>query len=648
MRRVLIACGVAAVVLVAVAFPQAGTNSVPGKSPSAGLIVVADAIAARGLAIGPQDSLYLTLASPLNRMFACPTTSVTASFPGAAVPLTPIAGTGVAGSLGDGGSAASAQLDLGSPLPYERSGVAVANDGTIYLADSENSTVRRIAGPDSTEPGVIRSVAGRWAPRQNITLSRPLGIALDSTGNLYVADYAAGSLDMLSQGSGLLETLAQVSYPASVAVRADGSEAYVASPETDSVFAVDLPSKSLHIVQGLPNQTTAPSGTATTAPCSSGSDRLCPAGLAVDGAGSLFVSDFTFGRILRIDRRTNAATTVLTGLQQPGAIAFDQRRRNLYVVEQGRNRIVEAQNMGDPPGPLSISPATFTYPAEPLGGVSQVEQFTLTNNTANSISGVTLAFQPTAPAMQSDYTLQSTSCLSTLAAGASCTANVTFTPSSLTDATLGTLSSALVASDADNDSASAGLSGVADDYQLQLASGQPQELTVIPGDAATFHLQLVSYGAFGQNGEQVSIQCPSNVPARSTCTVTPLTVPPTVGAASAFTVTIQTSSATSQAKVMPPLPLPGELRLVLVLLGSSLFGTYLFVVSPRRFRAVPVCMLLLVIGVTFEGCHHTTVSTTATPTGPATILVQGSALSQNGSPLNASRGVTIILDVALR
>ena len=111
-------------------------------------------------------------------------------------------GRGAGGVAGDGGAAVSAQLDLAADSLVERSGIAVAADGTIFIADTQNSTIRSIGAASSSEPGVIRSVAGRWAARQNIALGQPMGIAVDRAGNLYIADYSAGAVDVLTAATG--------------------------------------------------------------------------------------------------------------------------------------------------------------------------------------------------------------------------------------------------------------------------------------------------------------------------------------------------------------------------------------------------------------------------------------------------------------
>jgi sugar lactone lactonase YvrE len=558
--------------------------------------------------------------------------------PNRAAALTDVAGIGAEGSLGDGGPAASAQLSLDAGLLYERSGVAVSRDGTIYIADTENGTIRRIAPPGSTEPGIIRSVAGRWAPRQNLSLSHPLGIALDGAGNLYIADHTAGVLDVLRVGSGTLDAIAQVASPSSVAVTGDGTEAFVASPQTGSVLAIDLQTRSMHVVNTLDGRSTATGSVSDASPCSPGSNLVCPAGLAIDGAGNLFISDSTLGRILRVDARTGATTAVMTNLQQPGALAFDQQGRNLYAAEQGLNRIIEAQNAGDPPAALSLSPGTWTFQNEPIGGTSQQEQFTLTNNSQAAISGNSIAFQPAAPATTSDFTVESTSCVSTLAAGASCTINVALTPTSV-----GTLDSTLTIG-----SATASLAGTGTDYQLQLASGQPQEVSIIQGASGTFHLQVVALGAFGQSGEHVSFLCPSGTPANSVCTVSPASVTPMVGSPAAVTVTIQTSSNAIEAK-LPAFPyFPGsDFRghPLLVALSILLLVVVPLLIAAQRYRYVRVLGLAIAVGMVLAGCHHNSMTIAATPVGTASILIQASASSQNGTSLNATRGVSVTVDI---
>lgn len=99
--------------------------------------------------------------------------------------VTTIAGTGVAGHSGDGGSALQASLNY----PID---IAVANDNTIYIADTKNHCVRRIS-PD----GIINTVAGiptqagkstDGKPATSSQLNHPRGLCLTADNVLYIAD----------------------------------------------------------------------------------------------------------------------------------------------------------------------------------------------------------------------------------------------------------------------------------------------------------------------------------------------------------------------------------------------------------------------------------------------------------------------------
>lgn len=98
--------------------------------------------------------------------------------------ITTFAGSNVAGFLGDGGVATSARLDT----PY---GVAVDSTGTVYIADTLNNRIRKVVA------GVITTVAGGGATTTcsfsgaatSVALAGPRRIAVGPTNHLYIADY---------------------------------------------------------------------------------------------------------------------------------------------------------------------------------------------------------------------------------------------------------------------------------------------------------------------------------------------------------------------------------------------------------------------------------------------------------------------------
>src|SRR5439155_1553053 len=99
--------------------------------------------------------------------------------------ITTVAGTVTNGFSGDGGQATDAMLNLPE-------GVAVAPDGSLYIADYGNSRIRRV-GPD----GIISTVAGTGqagfggdgGPGTQALLFEPEGVAVAPDGNLYIADF---------------------------------------------------------------------------------------------------------------------------------------------------------------------------------------------------------------------------------------------------------------------------------------------------------------------------------------------------------------------------------------------------------------------------------------------------------------------------
>lgn len=630
--------GVWALAVLAV-FAAGRGNPRVGAAPAQAnvMTVVATGISVRALATswsGSAPTLYITNASAPNRVFQLG--SLLSRDNGLSLS---IAGSGSTGSLGDGGAATSAQFALEEGSLVERSAVAVAMDGTIYIADTGNATIRSIAGPKSTEPGVIRSTAGRWAPRQNLVLTEPMGISVDRAGDLFIADRAAGVVDRLA-ADGQMEVVAHVTSPATIAVTPDGTRVFVASPETGAVFSITTETHDIKAIPSFPEPKTtdqisgaaameSPGSNACSPSASGSTPQVCPAGLAVDAAGDLFVSDANSGRILRIDAKTSASSTVANGLNQTGALAMDASG-NLYVAEQGANRIVAFAQVGTSQGSLSITPGSAAYGNEPSGGATAPQSFTVSNtSTTLTITGLNVP-KTSAPA---DFTEQSNSCTTTLASNASCTLSVAFTPT-----TTGARSATLTVTDSNSaDSASTALTGTGDDYQLQLASGQLSSVSVQAGAAATFNLQVVPDNVFSGT---VTFVCPNNLPTNTTCTFSPPTANVTPGKPTPFTVTFQTTGIINPFKPsMFPQRIPPNIPRFPALLVMGALAMLASTAGGRR-RFVPTTIGALVMVLVLLGCSkgRSQASIGATPAGTSTMAVTGNAQ-------NASRALTITLNV---
>lgn len=107
--------------------------------------------------------------------------------------ITTFAGTGAPADAGNGGPAASADL-------FAPSGVAVDAAGNVYIADTQNDSIRKVSSAASATPGIITSIAANGAGQYyynghfiTMDIYAPLGLFLDGSGNLYFAD----SLNML-------------------------------------------------------------------------------------------------------------------------------------------------------------------------------------------------------------------------------------------------------------------------------------------------------------------------------------------------------------------------------------------------------------------------------------------------------------------
>lgn len=572
MRRLLVNCAMAAVALAGFAAVKVYGATPTGKAQATAAtaeanaapvkpILIARGVQSRAVAVQSDTagastrSLYLTAATTPNRIF---TLVVSADgSPGTAAPilpsfganataqLVPFAGSGQTGSLGDAGTALLAQFNLQTDSLAMRSGVAVAPDGTVFVADTLNSTIRRISGPNSSAPGIIASIAGKWAAAPEstagTTLDQPLGVALDRLGNLYIADYATGAIYLLpdagSETPGALQLLAHVASPTAIAVTGDGRRVFVASAESGFVTAVDTATHG--ILPSIPG---------------------AAAGLAVDGAGNLFFDAMTAGQIVRVDARSGAQKIVARGLLSPGDMAFDDKG-NLFVSEQGRSQIDEFKGMGVPVSNLSITapaplppppapqvcstlvnqPTAFNFCNEPIAGATPAQTFIVTNLSGSQVTGLTLATTPaTTP---SNFTILGTTCAPPLNAGASCNVQVEFTPQSS-----GEIDGLLTATDNQGDSSNSSVAGTGVDYQLGLGTGQGMQMNVYQGSSVTFNLQVMPDDTFA---DTVTFVCPPSPPGKTvvngdmppytTCSFTPATAPVTPGTPVPFTVKFTTT-----------------------------------------------------------------------------------------------------------
>jgi len=216
--------------------------------------------------------------------------------------ISTIAGTGVRGYSGDGGSALGAQL-------ADPTSIALDGAGRIYLVDYYNHCIRRI-----DHDGTIRTVAGNGkpgfsgdgGPATAAQLFRPGGVVADSDGRLYIADDYNNRVRRVD-GSGIITTIAGTG---KVGFAGDGGPAVRA--EFSEPAAVELDDEGRLYVADLKNHRVRridPDGTITTIAGNGGAGAtgdggppasatmLKPNGLEVTSSGDLYVSDSEANRI---------------------------------------------------------------------------------------------------------------------------------------------------------------------------------------------------------------------------------------------------------------------------------------------------------------------------------------------------------------
>lgn len=315
--------------------------------------------------------------------------------------VTTVAGNGRQGYSGDGGPAISAQLNYpwglafdgadnlyitdtnngrirkvapngfittvaggGSTLPadgvpanaaqfHQPTSVAVDNSGNLYITGNDYRVFKVSSSAIIiTVAGGGTSIPGDGGLATNARLSTPYSVAADGTGNIYITELVGGRIRKVSAngiittvaGNGILSysgdggpaTAAQLNSPSAVAVDGSGNY-YILDPGNSRVRQVSTAGTITTVAGNGTSGSSGDGGAATSA------QLYFPHGVAVDGAGILYIADW--GAVRKVS--PNGIITTIAGLTNGsgGGIVVDGAG-SLYVADANCNQIRKLSSSG--------------------------------------------------------------------------------------------------------------------------------------------------------------------------------------------------------------------------------------------------------------------------------------------------------------
>jgi len=291
-----------------------------------------------------------------------------------------VAGTGTSGNGAVGGQATETALS-------RPSGVAIDKSGDIFIADTDNGIIRKVAA----QTGVITTIAGPGVsstlgdggPATSAYIGIADGIAFDKAGNLYIADTGTSRIRMIAANTGIISTVAGGGTAGQLGDGGLATAAYIWSPEdialdgANNLYILDAGNERIRNVNASTGIITTIAGNGTFG--ATGDGGLATAaeinvqqGIAVDGSGNVYFSNFQ-DTIRRVDAVTQIVTTIagdgywgyggdggaatMAELFDPAGLAFDAVG-SLYISDSANDAVRKVKFAGPAVAPtVTLTPS---------------------------------------------------------------------------------------------------------------------------------------------------------------------------------------------------------------------------------------------------------------------------------------------------
>lgn len=478
--------------------------------------------------------------------------------------ITAVAGGGLApGTDGYGDGQLATNVELVDP-----SGVALDSAGNLYIADTGNNMIRRV----NLITGIVTDVAGNgeWGYSgdsglaASAMLAAPQSVAVDAANNIYVADYGNNAIRQIAAAS---QNIFTVAGRGSTGYSGDGGNptlAFLTSPmgiavdENANLYIGDSGNNVIRLVSFAPVPLSFPSEpigaispSQVVSAFNAGNSPLTVTAISLSSSfqqTTAGLSDCAAGTV--VAPGSSCDTAVIFAPNQTGAITGSVALATSSLNHPAAIETVSLSGTGfGGAGPqVSLSVTALTFGGQLVATISSAQSVTLTNTggAAFNISSITLS-----GAQTSDFRL-STTCGSTLAAGANCGVTATFTPTAngtrtanllFNDSVVGTPQSVTLTGTGRGGAAVLSSATLSMTASVGLTSAAQ---TVLLTNSGTYPLPILGANISGANtGEfQVSSTCPASVAAGASCTLS-VTFTPTASGARTATLNISDDSVSS-------------------------------------------------------------------------------------------------------